>query len=75
MIAEFLENFGMAEWAADAIGDSFAVLPFLFVIFLLVEFFEFYFSDKVNAFMKSAKALVKNTFLFVLIVDMFKQKI
>ncbi len=55
MIAEFLENFGMAEWVADAIGDSFAVLPFLFVIFLLVEFFEFYFSDKVNAFMKSAK--------------------
>ena len=43
MIAEFLENFGMAEWVADAIGDSFAVLPFLFVIFLLVEFFEFYF--------------------------------
>ncbi len=55
MIAEFLENMGMVEWAADAIGDSFAVLPFLFVIFLLVEFFEFYFSDKVNTFMKSAR--------------------
>ena len=55
MLTEFLENTGMAEWAADAIGDSFAVLPFLFVIFLLVEFFEFYFSDKVNTFMKSAK--------------------
>lgn len=55
MIAEFLENLGLVDWAVDAICDSFAVLPFLFVIFLLVEFFEFYFSDKVNKFMKTAK--------------------
>ena len=55
MIVEFLENVGMVDWAVDAICDSFAVLPFLFVIFLLVEFFEFYFSDKVNKFMKSSQ--------------------
>ena len=55
MIAEFLENLGLVDWAVDAICDSFAVLPFLFVIFLLVEFFEFYFSNKVNKFMKTAK--------------------
>ena len=55
MIVEFLENTGLPDWAVDAIGDSFAVLPFLFVIFLLVEFFEFYFSGKVNRFMKSAR--------------------
>lgn len=55
MIAEFLENLGLVDWAVDAICDSFVVLPFLFVIFLLVEFFEFYFSDKVNKFMKTAK--------------------
>lgn len=55
MIAEFLENLGLVDWSVDAICDSFAVLPFLFVIFLLVEFFEFYFSDKVNKFMKTAK--------------------
>jgi len=52
---EFLENLGLAEWAADAVADSFAVLPFLFVIFLLVEFFELYFMGKVNRFMKSAR--------------------
>ncbi len=52
MIAEYLESIGLVDWAADAIGDSFAVLPLLFVIFLLVEFFEFYFSEKVNNFMK-----------------------
>lgn len=55
MIAKFLENLGLVDWSVDAICDSFAVLPFLFVIFLLVEFFEFYFSDKVNKFMKTAK--------------------
>lgn len=55
MIAEFLENLGLVDWSVDAICDSFAVLPFLFVIFLLVEFFEFYFSNKVNKFMKTAK--------------------
>ena len=55
MIAEFLENLGLVDWSVYAICDSFAVLPFLFVIFLLVEFFEFYFSDKVNKFTKTAK--------------------
>lgn len=55
MIAEVLKNIGFADWVIDAVCDSFAVLPFLFVIFLLVEFFEFYFSDKVNRFMKTAK--------------------
>ncbi len=55
MVAEFFENIGMADWAVDAVVDSFTVLPFLFVIFLLVEFFEFYFSDKVNKFMKSSQ--------------------
>lgn len=55
MFCEFIEGLGLPEWAADAVCDSFAVLPFLFVIFLLVEFFEFYFSGKVNRFMKSTK--------------------
>lgn len=53
MFCELLENIGLPDWAADAVCDSFAVLPFLFVIFLLVEFFEFYFAGKVNRFMKS----------------------
>lgn len=54
MITEFLENLGLAEWIADAIGDSVAVLPWLFVIFILIELFEYYCADKVKNFIKYA---------------------
>ena len=50
MIEELLENFGLAEWVADAICDSLIILPFLFVIFVLIELFEFYYSDKVKKY-------------------------
>ncbi len=53
MITEFLENIGLAEWVADAISDSIAIIPFLFVIFVLIELFEFYFSDRIRMFMRS----------------------
>lgn len=48
MIEEFLEHLGLVEWVADAISDSLIILPFLFVIFVLIELFEFYYSEKVK---------------------------
>ena len=55
MIMEFLENLGIAEWIADAITDSLALVPFLFVVFVFIELFEFYFSDKIKLFVKYSK--------------------
>ena len=52
MIEELLEHLGLAEWVADAISDSLIILPFLFVIFVLIELFEFYYSDKVKKYVK-----------------------
>lgn len=55
MIMDFLENLGIAEWIADAIGDSLMLVPFLFVVFVLIELFEFYFADKAKSFIKYAQ--------------------
>ena len=49
---ELLEHLGLAEWIADAINDSLIILPFLLVIFILIELFEFYYSDKVKRFVR-----------------------
>ena len=54
MIAEFLENIGLAEWIADAVADSIAILPWLFVIFVFIELFEYYYADKVKNFIRYA---------------------
>ncbi len=54
---EMIENTGMAEWLADAIIDSFHVLPLLFLVFLFIEIIEYFYSEKINSFMqKSEKA-------------------
>ena len=49
---ELLENLGLAEWIADAVADSLIILPFLLVIFILIELFEFYYSDKIKRFVR-----------------------
>lgn len=51
----FIEQLPIANWAADAIIDSFHMLPFLFVVFVLIEILEFYFSDKIDNWVKTAK--------------------
>lgn len=56
MIEEFLEHLGLAEWIADAISDSLIILPFLFVIFVLIELFEFYYYDKLKRFVRYTNA-------------------
>lgn len=52
---KFIENLPIAEWAADAVIDSFHMLPLLFLAFVLIEFLEFYFSDKIDNWVKTAK--------------------
>lgn len=51
----FIEQLPLAEWAGEAIIDSFHMLPFLFVVFVLIEIIEFYFSDKIDNWVKNAK--------------------
>ena len=50
-----IESFGMPDWLCDAIIDSFHVLPLLFVVFLIIEFIEFFYSEKINSFMKKSE--------------------
>ena len=50
-----IEGFGMPDWLCDAIVDSFHVLPLLFIVFLVIEFVEFFYSEKINFFMKKSE--------------------
>ena len=50
-----IESFGMPDWLSDAIIDSFHVLPLLFIVFLIIEFVEFFYSEKINSFMKKSE--------------------
>lgn len=44
----FIESLTFADWVKDAICDSVHLIPFLFLIFLLIEIFENYFSHKIK---------------------------
>ena len=44
----------LEEWVLDAITDSIHLIPFLFFIFVLIEALEFYFSDKIDEWIKRA---------------------
>ncbi len=50
-----IEKLPIADWASDAIIDSFHMLPLLFLAFVLIEVMEFYFSDKIDNWVKNAK--------------------
>ena len=50
-----IENFSMPEWLADAIIDSFHILPLLFIVFLIIELIEYFYSENINAFMKKSE--------------------
>ncbi|MCQ2754512.1 MAG: arsenic efflux protein [bacterium] len=43
------------EWALDAIIDSVHLLPLLFIIFVIIELLEFYFSDKIDYYVKKSR--------------------
>lgn len=50
-----IENFGMPDWLCDAILDSFHILPLLFIVFFIIELIEFFYSEKINFFMKKSE--------------------
>ena len=52
----FVENFGMPDWLCDAIIDSFHVLPLLFIVFLFIEFIEYFYSELTGHFVLLSKA-------------------
>lgn len=52
-----IRKLSLPDWTLDAIIDSVHMLPFLIVIFFLIEFIEFYYSDKMQSIAKySGKA-------------------
>lgn len=51
----WVESFGMADWLCDAIIDSFHILPFLFIVFFVIELIEFFYAEKINDFMKKSE--------------------
>ncbi len=47
-----IEKLPLADWIIDAFCDSIHLLPFLFIIFVLIEIIEYYYADKLNDFLK-----------------------
>ena len=45
------------EFVKDALKDSISLIPFLFIIFVLIEIFESYFSHKINTIVKYSKGI------------------
>lgn len=54
-IDSFIEKLPASEWVVDAIVDSVHLLPFLFIVFLIIELLEFYWADKINSLLKKTK--------------------
>lgn len=53
----FIDKIPLAHWVADAIKDSFHMLPFLFFIFVVIEIIEYFYSNKMTQLAKySSKA-------------------
>ena len=47
-----IEKLPFADWVVDAICDSVHLLPFLFIVFLIIELLEFYYADRINSLLK-----------------------
>lgn len=47
-----IEKLPFADWVIDAICDSIHLLPFLFIVFLIIELLEFFYADKLNSILK-----------------------
>ena len=53
---DFIINF-LPEFVIDALKDSLSLVPFLFIIFVLIEVFEGYFSHRIKDFVKFSKGI------------------
>ena len=51
-IDSIIEKFPFTDWITDAICDSVHLLPFLFIVFFIIELLEFYYADKLNSLLK-----------------------
>ncbi len=51
----FISNFNMPDWLADAIIDSFHILPLLFLVFFIIELIEYFYAEKINDFLKKSE--------------------
>ena len=47
-----VEKLPFADWVVDAVCDSIHLLPFLFLVFLIIELLEFYYADIINSLLK-----------------------
>ena len=51
-VDSLIEKLPFADWVLDAICDSVHLLPFLFLVFLVIELLEFYYADRINSLLK-----------------------
>lgn len=50
-----IQNIASLEWVKSAFIDSVSILPFLFIIFVIIEFGEYFFAYKMNTIIKHSK--------------------
>lgn len=50
----WIKEIPMTDWALDAICDSIHLVPFLFMVFAIIEIIEFYHADKINSLLKKS---------------------
>ncbi len=51
-VDNLIEKLPLADWALDGICDSIHLIPFLFIVFLIIEILEFYYAEKINSLLK-----------------------
>lgn len=51
-IDSLIQKTPMFDWAKDALIDSVHMIPFLFVVFFIIEFIEYFYSHKMTTFLK-----------------------
>lgn len=53
-IDNLMEKLPFADWVIDGICDSIHLLPFLFIVFVIIELLEFYYADRINLLLKKS---------------------
>ncbi len=50
-----INSFNFPDWLNDAIIDSFHTVPLLFLVFLIIEIIEYFYTDKINNLIKKSE--------------------